>query len=119
MYVKAERESKQDLRGLFGRGYRSCLFLFLSKDCLFILSPSLTCAPLLQVVIGDHNKVDFTAKDFCGALIQYPNTYGRVDAYDEFVQRAHANDVLVVAATVSVPIRSLFLPRQPLSLLSN
>jgi len=32
----------------------------------------------LEIVVGDHRTVDFTAKEFCGALIQYPNTYGRV-----------------------------------------
>lgn len=58
-----------------------------------------------QVVVGDHTKADFSAKDYCGALIQYPNTYGRVDAYDEFVKHAHANDVLVVAATVRACVR--------------
>lgn len=52
------------------------------------------------MVIGDHATADFASGEYCGALIQYPNTYGRVDAYDAFVQHAHANDVLVVAATV-------------------
>jgi len=28
----------------------------------------------LQVVVGDHTAADFSGKDFCGALIQYPNT---------------------------------------------
>ena len=55
-----------------------------------------------QVVIGGHATADFASGEYCGALIQYPNTYGRVDAYDAFVQHAHANDVLVVAATVRV-----------------
>jgi glycine dehydrogenase len=55
----------------------------------------------VETVVGDHRTADFSGKDFCGALIQYPNTYGNVLHYEEFVQRAHTNDVLVVAATVS------------------
>jgi glycine dehydrogenase len=54
----------------------------------------------VEVVVGDHRSVDFSGKDYCGALIQYPNTYGGVHNYEDFVAKAHANDTLVVAATV-------------------
>jgi glycine dehydrogenase len=54
----------------------------------------------VEVVVGDFRRADFSAKDYCGALIQYPNTYGGVHCYEDFVKRAHASDVLVVAATV-------------------
>lgn len=54
----------------------------------------------MEVVVGDHRSVDFSGKDYCGALIQYPNTYGGVHNYEDFVAKAHANDTLVVAATV-------------------
>lgn len=33
---------------------------------------------------------DFTAKDYSGALIQYPNTYGDVKNPEAFVKKAHA-----------------------------
>lgn len=43
--------------------------------------------PLLQV--GDPKTVDFSAKDYSGALFQYPNTYGDVVNPEAFVKNAH------------------------------
>ena len=28
----------------------------------------------IEVVVGDHSHADFTAGDYCGAIVQYPNT---------------------------------------------
>ncbi len=53
----------------------------------------------IEIVVGDADEVDFSGNDFCGAMIQYPDTYGRVKDYEAFVQRAHKNKTLVVAAT--------------------
>ena len=53
----------------------------------------------LEIVVGSAECADFSSKDFCGALIQYPNTYGDALDWTPFVTRAHDNDVLVVAAT--------------------
>ena len=57
----------------------------------------------IDVVIGDHSKIDFSSKDFCGALLQYPNTYGALESegesYEDFTKRAHEADAMVVAAT--------------------
>lgn len=39
--------------------------------------------------VGDPTKIDFTGKDFSGALIQYPNTYGEVLNPEAFVKKAH------------------------------
>jgi glycine dehydrogenase len=33
----------------------------------------------IDVLIGDHSKADLSANDFCGALLQYPNTYGALE----------------------------------------
>lgn len=39
--------------------------------------------------VGDPTKADFSCKDYSGALIQYPNTYGDVINPEDFVKMAH------------------------------
>ncbi len=55
----------------------------------------------LTIVVGDVEKdLDLSKKgDYCGVLVQYPDTYGTVKDWSPFIQRAHDHDVLVVAAT--------------------
>jgi glycine dehydrogenase len=57
----------------------------------------------IQVVKGDHSSADFSSNDYCGALIQYPNTYGSIESpgesYESFSNRVHAGDGLVICAT--------------------
>jgi len=57
----------------------------------------------IEVVVGDHSKADFTANDYCGALVQYPNTYGNMESpgetYRDFTTRAHEGGCMVIAAT--------------------
>ncbi|KAI2501938.1 glycine cleavage system-like protein [Fragilaria crotonensis] len=57
----------------------------------------------IQVVKGDHSSADFSSNDYCGALIQYPNTYGSIESpgesYESFTKRVHAGDGLVICAT--------------------
>jgi len=57
----------------------------------------------VEVVIGDHSEADFSAKDYFGAIIQYPNTYGSIESpgesYESFTQRMHDAGGLVIAAT--------------------
>ncbi|CAM9253041.1 unnamed protein product [Choristocarpus tenellus] len=53
----------------------------------------------LDIVVGSPDSVDFTSKEFSGALIQYPNTYGVVEDHEAFVKQAHESGTLVVAAT--------------------
>jgi len=54
-------------------------------------------------VHGDHSDADFSAKDYCGAIVQYPNTYGSVESpgesYESFANRAHDGGAMVIAAT--------------------
>ena len=52
----------------------------------------------IEVVVGSHNTFDFSQKAFA-ALVQYPNTYGTAYDYRAFVEKAHANDALVVVAS--------------------
>ena len=51
----------------------------------------------IEVVVGDHQTFEFTDK-VCGALVQYPNTFGEVLDYSGFVEQAHAAGALVAVA---------------------
>jgi len=57
----------------------------------------------INLIHGDHACTDFARNDFCGAIIQYPNTFGRVESegepYRKFTERVHDGGALVVAAT--------------------
>ena len=53
----------------------------------------------IDVVVGDAAAVDFSAKDYCGALLQYPATDGTLSDYGAFVDAAHDGGALVVVAT--------------------
>lgn len=57
----------------------------------------------IDVVVGDHAKADFSAGDYCGTIIQYPNTYGAMESggesYESFTNRAHEGNAMVIAAT--------------------
>ena len=57
----------------------------------------------IEVVVGDHSKANFSADDYCGAIVQYPNTYGTIESpgesYASFTQRAHEGGCMVIAAT--------------------
>lgn len=57
----------------------------------------------IEIVKGDHSKVDFSSGDYFGAIVQYPNTYGSIESegesYESFTKRAHAGGVLVTCAT--------------------
>jgi len=51
----------------------------------------------IDVVVALPESIDWT-QQFCGALVQYPNTDGIVDDYRAFVEAAHAAGSLVVVA---------------------
>lgn len=40
----------------------------------------------LEVVVGDHREFDYTAKDVCGVLLQYPATDGSLEDYKAIVE---------------------------------
>lgn len=68
----------------------------------------------IEVVVGDHSKADFSKKDYCGTLIQYPNTYGSVESpgesYESFTKRVHDADSMVIAATDLMALTKLAPP---------
>ncbi len=63
----------------------------------------------ITVVVGDHRTVSFDDQIF-GALIQYPATDGAIFDYQDFCERAHDGEALVVAA---VDLLALTLLRPP------
>ncbi len=63
----------------------------------------------LEVEVGDHETFPFSETVF-GALVQYPDTFGRIHDYEEFTRRAHAAGALVA---VAADLLSLTLLRPP------
>ena len=68
----------------------------------------------IELVIGDHSEADFSAKDYCGAIVQYPNTYGSVESpgesYQSFTERAHEGGAMVIAATDLMALTQIAAP---------
>jgi glycine dehydrogenase len=52
----------------------------------------------IEVIVGDATKFEFDEKVF-GALVQYPNTYGGIIDYSDFIGGAHAAGAMVTVAT--------------------
>lgn len=53
----------------------------------------------LQVEVADYSTFDYSSKDICGILLQYPATDGTVLDYSEAIQIAQANGVKTCVAT--------------------
>ncbi|GLB53296.1 glycine dehydrogenase (aminomethyl-transferring) [Neptunitalea chrysea] len=51
----------------------------------------------IELVIGNHTEFDFS-NDFYGAILQYPGKYGEVFNYENFVTKAHENEIKVAVA---------------------
>eukprot|EP00526_Cylindrotheca_closterium_P003005 CAMPEP_0113630730 /NCGR_PEP_ID=MMETSP0017_2-20120614/15969_1 /TAXON_ID=2856 /ORGANISM="Cylindrotheca closterium" /LENGTH=1000 /DNA_ID=CAMNT_0000541211 /DNA_START=91 /DNA_END=3093 /DNA_ORIENTATION=- /assembly_acc=CAM_ASM_000147 len=68
----------------------------------------------IEVVVGKHSEADFSNGDFCGAIVQYPNTYGALESpgesYASFAERAHSADAMVIAATDLMALAQLAPP---------
>ena len=76
------------------------LAFFVAEDCHpQTLAVVETRAKWLGVRIEVGNPAAFTpTKDYCGALVQYPTTDGRIECYRDFAQRVHDAGALLVAA---------------------
>ena len=68
----------------------------------------------IEVTVGAHSDADFTTGDYCGAIVQYPNTYGSVESpgesYKDFTDRAHAENAMVICATDLMALSKLAPP---------
>lgn len=53
----------------------------------------------LTVEVGDILSANFSSGEYCGAVVQYPDTYGGVHDWSQLVDVAHHNEVLMVACT--------------------
>lgn len=51
----------------------------------------------IKIVVGDYKTFQFTP-DIFGAIVQFPNSDGRIDDYKEFITRANANETRVAVA---------------------
>jgi glycine dehydrogenase len=58
-----------------------------------------TRAPLvgIEVVVGSINNADFSSGDYCGVIVQNPDTYGEVRDISDLSAAAHKYDVKVIA----------------------
>jgi glycine dehydrogenase len=63
----------------------------------------------IEVILGDHRAFQFTDR-VCGALVQYPDTFGAVHDYTGFIEQAHTAGALVA---VAADLLSLTLLRPP------
>ncbi|MGH7885848.1 MAG: aminomethyl-transferring glycine dehydrogenase [Thermodesulfobacteriota bacterium] len=63
----------------------------------------------IKVVIGTHNDFNLNESYF-GAIVQYPDSNGRINDYSEFIRSAHELDVLVA---VSADLLSLTILKPP------
>lgn len=76
------------------------LAFFVAEDCHpQTLAVVETRAKWLGVRVEVGNPSTFTlSKEFCGALVQYPTSDGRIECYREFAKRVHDVGALLVAA---------------------
>jgi glycine dehydrogenase len=51
----------------------------------------------IEVLVGDHRR-DLEGRELFGVLLQYPATDGEIHDYSELVERAHAQQALMVVA---------------------
>ncbi len=65
----------------------------------------------IDVVIGDAHKADFPTDDtaYCGVLVQWPTTDGRIECYRDMTELAHTAGTQVVAAADILAL-TLFTP---------
>ena len=94
-----------------GRG--KCSSFFVSERChpqTIAVVQTRARASGIEVIIGDHEAFDFAAAPVCGALVQYPETEGRVLDYDAFAERAHAAGARVVVAADLLALAMLRAP---------
>ncbi len=84
-----------------GGGHDSGRAFFVSQDChpqTISLLKTRAHFLSLDLVIGDAGTIDWTSKNYCGVLVQYPTTDGRILDYRSLCDQAHAKNAMVVVA---------------------
>ena len=68
----------------------------------------------IDVVVGDHSDSAVDNGEYCGAIVQYPNTYGSIESpgesYADFTGRAHVGGAMVICATDLMALTKLAPP---------
>jgi len=64
----------------------------------------------VKVEVGSHSSFDFSAKDVCGVIFQYPNTEGSIEDFSALVKRAHDGEALAICATDLLALTMLKAP---------
>ncbi len=52
----------------------------------------------IEIVVGSHENFQFTGQ-VCGALVQYPDTFGAIHDFSGFAEKAHAAGAMLTVAT--------------------
>ena len=47
----------------------------------------------VETVVDDFHNFDFSSGNVCGVLVQYPNTDGQINDFEEMIEKAHDNKV--------------------------
>nr|XP_033781749.1 LOW QUALITY PROTEIN: glycine dehydrogenase (decarboxylating), mitochondrial [Geotrypetes seraphini] len=53
----------------------------------------------VQIELKEPHEMNFSGKDVCGVLFQYPDTEGKVEDFSQLVDSAHQNGTLACCAT--------------------
>lgn len=53
----------------------------------------------IETIIGSVKNANFSDGQYCGAIVQYPDTFGEVYDLSEFSKYCHDHGALVVAVT--------------------
>ncbi len=56
----------------------------------------------LKIVVGNAEAADFSNNEYCGAMVQYPNTFGVLQNWQPFIERAHKHEVRNNGQMISV-----------------
>ncbi len=87
---------------LFHHAHAENKNIFFVDDAIFSQTKDILitrAAPInIELVFGDFQKVDLDNR-FFGAIVQYPNSNGSIENYQDFIAKAHALNIHVVMAT--------------------
>merc|ERR1719410_511750 len=66
----------------------------------------------IEVVIGDPASVDFNSKEYSGVLVQYPNTFGHVNDFEDLAKTCKKSKTLLIAASDPLSLTMLKPPAE-------
>lgn len=67
----------------------------------------------IELVIGDHKTTDFSGMQaLCGALVQYPDTSGRLEDYSTMADALHKNGAMLVVSADPLALCAVKPPKE-------